>query len=55
MRLLTRLRCWIRNLRMETDWRVERARDLNEQQIILTESSGNYLADRFRGIEEERR
>lgn len=46
---MTRVWCWLRNIRMESDWRIDRARDLNEQQVILTEATGNFLRDRYTG------
>lgn len=49
MTLLARIRRWFRRNREETDRVIERSRELNEQQQILTVVTGNWLRDRYTG------
>lgn len=49
MRLLARVRAWFRKSRRDTDRLIERSRELNEQQIILTAATDNWLANRYTG------
>lgn len=49
MTLLARIRRWFRRNREETDRVIERSRELNEQQAILTAVTGNWLRDRYTG------
>ena len=49
MSLIARVRRWFRRNREETDQLIARSRELNEQQIILTEATGNWLRDYYTG------